>query len=308
MSLVTPVIFLIFRRPDLTAQVFKQIRLARPQKLFIVADGPRDEKEALLCQQARAVTEQIDWDCEVFRNYSDVNLGCRERVSSGITWAFEHAEEAIILEDDCLPHPSFFSFCQLLLEEYRDNNLVMHIAGTNFLPQPFLRASYLFSRLVPIWGWATWRRAWQHFDIEMQLWPEYRLSRDIGYFGTQAENVKKIFQSIYLKEIDAWDGQWAFSCLVRKALTIIPKVNLVKNIGFREDATHTKAMHAYYSKIPLQEILLPLKKPSIIELNREFDRKFLDALNGGKPSVPERLFNKLLKSSHNYLEKLRFYK
>jgi len=171
----TPVVLIIFNRPPTTERVFAEIAKARPQKLFVVADGPRPERsgEAEKCAAARAVIDRVDWECEVLRNYAEVNLGCRQRPPTGISWVFEQVAEAIILKDDCVPHPTFFRFCEELLEKYREDERVMHISGSNFQPGytrgPF---SYYFSRFNPIWGWASWRRAWQHYDLNMKLWAE----------------------------------------------------------------------------------------------------------------------------------------
>jgi hypothetical protein len=240
----TPVIFLIFRRPDLTAQVFDQIRLAKPPKLFVVADGPRNEEERELCEQTRQIIETVDWDCEVYKNYSDVNLGCRERVSSGITWAFEQVEEAIILEDDCLPHPSFFGFCEELLDYYRNDKRIMHISGNNF-QDGILRTSYsyYFSKFTHCWGWATWKRAWQYWKFSPEIWQEFKnqnLLDNIVDTDYEKEYWLTIYDNLFLKQnIDTWDYVWGFACKSQTGLSILPNKNLVSNIGFREDATHT---------------------------------------------------------------------
>src|SRR5574343_911675 len=163
----TSVIFLIFRRPKETSLVFEQIRKARPAKLFIVADGPRNPEEKKLTDSTREIVSKIDWPCEVFRNYSDVNLGCRECVSSGITWAFNNTDEAIILEDDCLPNETFFKYCEEMLPKHRNDNRIMHIGGTNFQQDnPGYQSSigndsYYYSNIAQIWGWATWKRSWR---------------------------------------------------------------------------------------------------------------------------------------------------
>ena len=162
-NLKTPVAFIIFNRPSLTQIVFNTIRQAKPKQLFVIADGARFPEEKEKCQQARDIIRQVDWDCEVLANYSDVNLGCGKRISSGISWVFEHVEAAIILEDDCLPHLSFFRYCENLLDYYRDDERVMAIGGDNFQDgnkkTPY---SYYFSKYPHVWGWATWRRAWKH--------------------------------------------------------------------------------------------------------------------------------------------------
>ncbi|AFY79488.1 MAG: glycosyltransferase family 2 protein [Hydrococcus sp. C42_A2020_068] len=286
----TPVAFLIFNRPDTTKRVFEAIRQAKPSKLLVVADGPRknrpDDKKK--CADARAVIERVDWDCQVLTNYSDTNLGCKQRVSSGLDWVFSQVEEAIIIEDDCIPHLSFFRFCEELLEYYRDEEKVWHIAGTNLTPISDLKSSFLFSRLVPIWGWATWKRAWQHYDIEMKLWSKYKHSEDLKYFGSQQQNVYQVFENNYHSLIDTWDGQWAFSCVAHQSLSIIPKTNLVTNIGFRSDATHTKGKSKFAS-IPVRGLDFPLVKPLNMIPNQEFDEKFLSFLNGSEFSLVSKI-------------------
>ncbi len=280
----TPVIFLIFRRPDLTAQVFEAIRQAQPTKLLVVADGPRNGEEELLCRQAREVTEQVDWDCEVFRNYSDVNLGCRKRVSSGITWAFERVEEAIILEDDCLPHPSFFNYCEALLERYRDDERVMVVSGDNFQDgQQRTPYSYYFSKYNHCWGWATWRRAWQHWEFNPQRWLEFR---DEGLMKTVCEDPyeerywTRIFNALFLEgKPDSWAYAWTFACWSQGGLTALPNVNLVSNIGFGEDATHTRN-DSKLSKASVREVGQIVHPPFIVQ-HQAADLYTFDHIFGG---------------------------
>jgi hypothetical protein len=246
MPLSTPVAFIIFRRPEVTAKVFEQIRLAQPKQLFVIADGPRNEEEALRCQQARAITEKIDWDCEVYRDYSEINLGCRRRVSSGLNWVFEQVEEAIILEDDCLPSQSFFTFCEELLVYYRTDTRIWVISGNNFQDGKHRgNGSYYFSRYNHVWGWATWRRAWQEYDAELKTWPKFR---DLGLLNNVLEDSREvsywssILDSFFTeKRIDTWDCQWTYTCWANSGLTVLPNVNLVSNIGFGPDSTNTTA-------------------------------------------------------------------
>lgn len=275
-QLKTPVALFIFNRPDTTAQVFAEIAKAKPPKLLVVADGPRTDVpgEREKCSAARAIIDQIDWPCALLTNYSAVNLGCKHRVSSGLDWVFTMVEEAIILEDDCLPHPTFFRFCDELLVKYCADERVMHIGGTNLLPQKNLDHSFLFSRLVPIWGWATWRRAWQHYDIEMKRWPEYKKTTDLDYFGSQKIKVYDTFEQNFHQRIKSWDGQWAFSCLVNKGLSIIPRVNLVRNLGFRKDATHTTRPNRV-TLVPITEMIFPLDSPSSMQTSKDFDHRYL---------------------------------
>ena len=168
----TPIAFFIFRRPETTRRVFEQIRKVKPLKLFVVADGGRNEEEWKKCHAARAVIEAVDWPCEVIKNYADKNFGCKIRISSGLDWVFQNTEKAIILEDDTLPHESFFRFSEELLRHYKDNPKIMHISGVNFQQKNSdfrCSDSYYFSRLPHIWGWATWKRAWKNYDVNFLM-------------------------------------------------------------------------------------------------------------------------------------------
>ncbi len=241
----SPVALIIFNRPHVTERVFAEIARARPSQLLVVADGPRPDKrgEDRKCAATREIIERVDWDCIVLKNYSEINLGCKMRVSSGIDWVFEQVPEAIILEDDCVPHPTFFRFCDTLLDYYRESDRVGMISGNNFLaPQSGCQDSYYFSRYNHIWGWASWRRAWQLYDRNMADWPDYKHSGQI----------RKIFPSLHERlfwtgkfdktwrgQIDTWDYQWSFALWKAGLLTALPCFNLVSNIGFGEDATHT---------------------------------------------------------------------
>ena len=246
----TPVAFLIYNRPDLAERVFAEIRMARPPVMLIVADGPRDEEDREKCEKTRAVVENIDWPCEVERNYSAVNLGCRKRVSSGLDWVFNRAEEAIILEDDCLPHPTFFEFCDVLLDYYREDERVGHIGGTDYNRGSHRgSASYYFSRYTSIWGWATWRRAWKDYDVDMREWPELRhrqAHQEMFGFSEEAEHFEHVWDDIFSGEIDTWDGQWLLACRRTGRLAIAPNGNLISNLGCRADASHTvDEMHPF---------------------------------------------------------------
>jgi len=244
--LKTPVVFLIFRRPDLTARVFETIRQAKPKKLLVIADGARPDKlgEAEKCAETRAIIDRVDWDCEVLKNYSDVNLGCKKRVSSGLDWVFSEVEEAIILEDDCLPHPSFFSYCENLLDYYRDDERIMAISGDNFQDgnqrTPY---SYYFSKYNHCWGWATWRRAWKHWHFNPEKWIEFRDTGLIKFICDDSYEEKywtQVFNTLFLEgKPNTWDYSWTFACWSQSGLTALPNVNLVSNIGFGSGGTHT---------------------------------------------------------------------
>jgi len=267
--LTAPVALLMFNRPRPTARVFEEIRKARPAKLLVVADGPRADRagEAEKCAETRKIIEGVDWPCEVLTNFAESNMGCRRRVSSGITWVFSQVEEAIILEDDCLPHPTFFRYCAELLEKYRHDERVFHISGDNFRSTGAEnRHSYFFSRYNFIWGWASWRRAWKHYDVDMKVWPEVRDGRWLEtLFGDRAvaDNWAKQFQTIYDGLIDTWDYQWAMAMWANSGLSIRPNVNLISNIGFDADATHTTTSNKN-ANIPVKAMQFPLSHPEFM--------------------------------------------
>ncbi|HEX8475893.1 MAG TPA: hypothetical protein VF666_17840 [Pyrinomonadaceae bacterium] len=271
----TPVAFLIFNRPDTTSKVFDEIRRARPRRLLVVADGARNEAEAERCAETRAVIERVDWDCEVLTNFADANMGCRRRISTGLDWVFEHCEEAIILEDDCVPHPTFFPFCAELLERYRDDQRVGMICGNNFQRgQRRTPYSYYFSRHVTVWGWASWRRAWRHYDVEMRLWPQLRETSwlaDMLVNPVMAKYWQETFDRTHDGEIDTWDFQLFFSWWAQNALAITPDVNLISNIGFGHDATHTRDVLGTMAELPVEAVELPLSHPPYMSLDREAD-------------------------------------
>lgn len=256
----SPLLFLIFNRPDTTQEVFQQIRAAKPSRLYIAADGPRSSHPAdvNLCQEAKAVVSLIDWDCEVSTLFREENLGCKIAVSSAVTWFFEQEEEGIILEDDCLPSNSFFYFCDQMLDTYRLDDRVRHIGGSNLhLGKTWGEGSYYFAESTSVWGWASWRRVWKDYDRDLQ---QYNLSE-------VSDQLKKIFPDAYLAEIwagifnelkenkiNTWDYQLAFINYFNHGLSVNPNVNLISNIGFRADATHTPDPNSIFSKRPLEEI------------------------------------------------------
>ncbi|MDP2217461.1 MAG: hypothetical protein Q8J68_09260 [Methanolobus sp.] len=268
-QLKTPVAFIIFNRPETTERIFAEIAKAKPKKLMVIADGPRANRpeEAEKCRAARAIINKVDWNCEVLTNYSEVNLGCKRRISSGLDWVFDTVEEAIILEDDCLPDPTFFRFCEELLEKYRDDERIAMISGDNFqFGRKRTEYSYYFSRYPHIWGWASWRRAWKNYDVEMKLWPEIQDGRWLKDLLGDTKSVwywQYTFDKAYTGEIDTWDYQWVFACWIQSALTVIPNVNLISNIGFCSGAVHTKVKDKY-SEIKTHPLNFPLSHPLYI--------------------------------------------
>jgi hypothetical protein len=304
----TPVVLMIFNRPDLTEKVFEVIRQVRPLQLLVIADGPRSNRpgETEKCAAARAVIQRVDWDCQVLTNYSDVNLGCRDRICSGLDWVFQTVEEAIILEDDCLPHPTFFRFCEELLDYYRHDTRVMHISGSNFgffgqNPEQ----SYFFSRLAPVWGWATWRRAWRYFDVNIPIWPELKQSRDfMKIFSSKREYEfrSKRWDAVYRGELDTWDYQWHLTCLSQGSYSILPNCNLTSNLGFREDATHTIILDNSYEILKTKEMKFPLVHPLWMHRDSRADDSLFKALFTQNPL--KKGMKKLRKLSKNWLLKV----
>jgi len=235
MSLTTPVAFFIFNRPDVTRAVFDEIAKARPTTLLVIADGPRSLEERSICEEARAVIDGVNWPCEVTTQYSERNMGCKNRISSGLNWVFSQYDEAIILEDDCVPEPSFFSFCERMLAYYRLDERVAMITGTNYLlDQLNVPESYVFSRYFSIWGWATWKRAWDKYDVSLSDWEDLKAAGQIRGFYSQPfmqDFVTANFDQVYQGKIDTWDIQWTYSCLFDSSVCVVPRVNLISNIG-----------------------------------------------------------------------------
>ena len=277
-KLTTPIAFIIFNRPDTTKKVFEEIRLAKPKKLYIIADGARSNKpgEEQKCLETRAVTEQVDWDCEVFRNYAPKNLGCRNRVTTGLDWVFNNVEEAIILEDDCLPHPSFFRYCQELLTKYKNDKRIMMVSGNKVLADyEYNESSYYFSNYAHIWGWATWQRVWANYDVEMKDWNKDN-SADFLFSHLHNKSTinfwRKMIEDVYDRKIDTWDVQLQYYFWKQNGLTVIPSKNLVVNLGFGLDATNTSGSGGLYEMMKFQSIDFPLIHPKLVQPNNYADK------------------------------------
>jgi hypothetical protein len=278
-QLETPVVMIVFNRPDPTRLVFRAVAEAKPRKLLIVADGPRASRsgEDLLCRQVRSIFEGVDWPCKVFTLFADSNLGCQERVVSGLTWAFSQVEEAIILEDDCLPHQTFFYFCQELLEHYRGDDRVGMISGHNCLLNSMkTNYSYHFSRVPHIgWGWATWRAAWQRYDRRLEDWETVKrdgILREIYSRKAEVRYWNRIFDSMHQGTgPNTWDYAWVYTNLIHNLLSIRPSANMVSNIGFGLNATHTHNADSDKAKLPAHAIEFPLKHPPYVIPMKSFD-------------------------------------
>ena len=243
----TPVLLIIFNRPALTRKVFESIRKVRPQSLYVAADGPRsgraDDQE--LCRRSRAVIDSVDWTCEVRKKYSAVNLGCGVGPASAITWFFDNVDQGIILEDDCLPNDTFFVFCREMLNYYKDDPRIMHVSGSNFqFGQTYGEGSYFFSAYPLCTGWATWCRAWKLYKFDL---------------------IPEVYRS------HQWDTQWVMTIEIHKGLAITPNANLVSNIGYGPDATHTRGT-SILANLPTSTLQFPLRHPASIEADKAADR------------------------------------
>ena len=269
----SPILFLIFNRPDTTLRVFEQIRRVKPNRLYIAADGPRDVKETDSCEQARDTIKAIDWDCEVKTLFRDKNLGCKEAVSSAITWFFEQEEEGIILEDDCLPGDDFFHFCDVLLEKYRFDTRIRHISGCNLQHgQIWGKSSYYFSNMTHVWGWASWKRVWNDYDKDLNGYQEadvYQQFLKIFSEPLLADAWTQIFIDLKAGKIDTWDYQLTITNFFNNGLSIIPNVNLISNIGFGAGATHTTSVENINANISLANISHITHPQYILPENRQ---------------------------------------
>ncbi len=240
MSFDVPILLCVFNRPGLTAQVFDAIARQKPKRLLIAGDGPRADRpdDLELVERTKTILERIDWDCTVQASFSPSNLGCRAQMAKSITWGFEHCERLIILEDDCVPNDSFFPYCRELLEHYADDERIMTVSGNTYPTTGFNKFNYRFSKYPLIWGWASWRRAWQHYDLEMRRWQEPTIQKQVLDEFTECESERNFWRDIFDRQsagqINTWDYSWTFACWANQGLTILPRQNLVSNIGFGE--------------------------------------------------------------------------
>jgi len=291
--LETAVLFLIFNRLDTTKQVFEAIKKAKPPRLYIAADSARENKEGekeKVEAVRKYVMDNIDWNCEVKTLFREKNLGCKYAVSSAITWFFENEEQGIILEDDCLPSQSFFWFCEELLEKYKDDMRIWHIGGYKYKYLPSDEYSYNFSRFTHIWGWASWSSRWKHYDVTLSHFQKNNnLLFDYEFFREEFENKSRveILNKVLNGQIDTWDYQWNFTVRINNGLSIRPSVNLIRNIGFGEDATHTFGKNEEIEQNIARDIEFPLKHPEFVMVYKKDDKLF------GQKNLDTRLVSKI---------------
>lgn len=276
--LKTPVLFMAFNRLDTTKQVFEQIKIAKPPKLYIAADGARKNKEG---EQEKVQTvreyllKNVDWDCEVKTLFREENIGCKMAVSGAISWFFEHETQGIILEDDCKPCQSFFWFCEEMLEKYKDDKRIWLVSGDNF--QNGIKrgdGDYYFSKLTHIWGWATWADRWQYYDVEIKSFDAFKqqnLIESIFLLEAQQQFWLKSLEDVKNGKIDTWDYQWSYCVFSNNGLGILPNQNLIQNIGFGVDATHTFDLESKLANMATQDMKFPIKNPIFLIADKQAD-------------------------------------
>ena len=273
-----PVFIMAFIRPDLLRKSLGQLAKFSPSILYVVADGPRNEEEEALCSESRKVAMNPGWDCEVIPLFSDDNQGLVASFLRGMNHMFKDHEYGIFLEDDVLLSPSFYPFAQELLVKYRENTKVGHINASNFLPEFSWKDkddSYLFSNRPHVWGFATWRRMWDSYDVNMPAWKtadKKKLMAEHCFSNREKRSLKHLFD-LHCENPDPWacDYQWIFNCLNNKALSITPKKNMSVNIGFdRTDSTHTTSVNPHFNA--LEECSFPISHPNRVERNFDFDK------------------------------------
>ena len=297
-----PILLIAWRRTETLRQVIDAIRPLAPLRIFVACDGPSLERPGeveRVVATRNLIAEEIDWPCEVKHFYSDVNQGCRLGVSRAISWFFEQVDAGIILEDDCVPHPDFFSFCEELLQRYRDDTRVWCISGSNFQDGQWRGdASYYFSRYSHCWGWASWRRCWVHYDGELSHWMPLR---DSGLLDSVFQNPleRQYWSNIFQRLLDqgkpdSWAYRWTLTCLFNGGLVALPNVNLVSNVGFGADATHTKGPAI---STPIDRDLSPIKHPKFILSNSVADSyTFANHFGGRFQGFPYSWLRRLKKS------------
>ena len=297
----TPILFIIFNRPHTAQKVFDVIKKQKPKYLFVAADGPRpgNHEDIKKCQETRNIIKQIDWDCELKTLFRDENRGCGYGPAEAITWFFDNVEQGIILEDDVLPHPSFFPFCEELLERFKNDERISMISGINFLGKwKNNKYSYIFSNLGSTPGWASWRRMWTNFDYNLINWKNKKYQNNIKnnlYFSSIFNYYKEKFDFYaHSPKNDVWDYQWLCTTIAH-GFTIVPSVNLISNIGFGDDATHTISSKNIHARLKLDKMSFPLKH-SKLKADRLFEWLLFErCINPKKRTLMKKVLLKALK-------------
>jgi hypothetical protein len=298
MSYSVPILFIVFNRADTASRVLDQLRIIKPTRIYFAADAPRVEKgveEINACQSARNLINTVDWPCEVKIFYPETNVGARQFIGNAITWMFEYEEKGIILEHDCLPHVDFFAYCKATLDWYQNTEQVMHISGTQFKDIGKSVPEIYFSHYNHIWGWATWKRAWQHYDLEMSGFSNFDVHKKIEQIfpsTTEQKYWSKKLRKAQNGQIGSWDYQWTFAIWNNKGVAVIPGSNLVSNIGFGAGAIHTKDESHFLANRPVYEFpIQQINKPGQITINRISEK--YDFRKVFYPSIFKRVTNKI---------------
>ena len=282
------VAILTFNRSETTKKLMEIMKIIKPPRLYVIIDGPRDshkgEKEKVDIVK-QIIDDNVDWECELYKNYSEKNMGTCMRQYTGFSWVFEKEEQAIILEDDCIPNLDFFRYCDEMLEKYKDDERVMMVSGSNYLKKWESGYSYHFSSMGGIWGWATWRRAWLKYDVDIRAWGDYELKKELREkLGWEMyQHRREAWDSLYVNSSKAktWDFQWWFARTINSGLTIIPSVNLVSNVGFDSGAVHTTASSPNVN-LEVYDLKFPLKHPNYVMENTGYDRALFNSLFRGR--------------------------
>lgn len=272
-----PVVMTVFKRYDCTKQVFEQVKKVKPKKLYVIADGPRNEEEKVKCEKVRKIFSDIDWDCELITRFLDENYGCAKNSYTGYKWVFSQEEAAIVLEDDCVPNLSFFKFCDEMLDKYKDDERIYQICGSNINGQYSQdNKSYFFHRFGSVWGWASWKRVWDQYDFEMKKWEEpgfqSKLRRNIPFrhFVQKALNYDYYHENANTSKVSVWTAQYEFIWISQSGYCITPAANLINNIGDGEDSAHMRKKDKLCNR-KTYEMEFPLSHPKILLCDVKFD-------------------------------------
>ena len=306
-----PVLIIFFARPDTLAKVFEKVKEARPSKLFLACDGAREgnDRDVSAIEECKKIVEDIDWECEVHKRYSEVNLGCGKGPSSAISWAFEHTDRLLILEDDCVPNDSLFPFMQEMLEKYKDDDRIGVVSGFNhFKEWDCGEYSYCFTKTAATLGWGPWKRVWEKYDYTLNAMDEpycQRLLSSVFYTERMRKarmgNWRHAAKETRQKKVNYWDVQFGFLKYSQSYLCIVPKGNLIYNIGVGAGSTHTEETKQTSWKpgkvlfMPTVEMQFPLKHPSYVICDNEYDQKSFKVINPTKFTKAIRKIRRKLK-------------
>ena len=305
MKITTPVVIFVYNRKRETKILLNRLAKLKPKNIIIISDGPKNNKEdKKKCEEVQKIIKNINWKCKKKYIRSTQNIGLKKRVTSGLNLVFSSYDRAIILEDDCIPNESFFPFCEFFLSKYKNNKKIAGITGNNFQKEK-TRETFYYSKFSSIWGWATWRRVWKTYDLEIKFWKKFKNSKKwINFFQTHNERLlwEKIFDKVYSNKINSWAYSNLLCNWYYNRLTIVPKYNLIKNIGFTNNATNTKKIDKVYLPKVKNLNLNKIVYPKLIEPNLEADKSDFENIYGGNSlKFPKSIYYKLLEIKEKIL-------